>query len=229
MNLVDTPRGPARVQLVVPRRPAALVVLGHGAGGDTTAPAVVAVADALAAAGVAVARVDQPYRVAGRRTPAPAPQLDEAMLAVVAVLRTERALAGRPLVLGGKSSGARVACRVAGATGAVGVVALGFPLHPPGAPERSRVGELLGAGCPALVCQGSRDAFGTPYDVIAAIDRAPAVTVHPVEGGDHSFVARRSAGRTTAECLAEVADVVVAWVLAQTGQARLGPGHTGAT
>jgi len=215
--LVDTTHGVARVQLGVPRDARALAVLGHGAGGDVTTPAVVAVAQGLMACGIAVARVDQPYRVAGRRAPAPAPQLDTAMLDVIRWLRGHDALSTTALVVGGKSSGARVACRVARRAGAVGVVALGFPLHPPARPERSRRDDLLAARCAVLVCQGTRDSFGSPAKVAAAANGDPLITVHAVTGGDHSFVARRVDGRTTAQCLAEVSEVVGQWVLGQVG------------
>lgn len=189
------------------------MLLGHGAGGDSAAPSLVVVAESLAAAGFAAVRFDQPYRVAGRRAPAPAAQLDEAAYDVVAHLRTT--YGEIPLVLGGKSSGARVACRIAASVGAVGVVALGFPLWPPGKPDRSRAPELEQAGAPVLVCQGDRDVFGTPADLAVAMRGLPGA-VHAVASGDHSFVARRSDGRTTAQNLAEVAEVVAAWVLAQT-------------
>jgi uncharacterized protein len=207
-ELVTTGAGPARVVLTAPPGSRALVVLGHGAGGDCTAPALVAARDALVAAGIAVALVDQPYRVAGRRTPDPAPKLDAAMSEVLATLLPS--LPAAPFYLGGKSSGARVGARIARSVGAQGVVALGFPLHPPGRPERSRAAEL-DAGCPLLVVQGSRDAFGTPDEVRAAASGLP-VTVHPVAGGDHSFVALRSSERSTKECLEEMAAAVTEWV-----------------
>ncbi|MEV4480583.1 alpha/beta hydrolase family protein [Micromonospora coxensis] len=157
---LDTPRGPARVQTDLPAGPpVALLVLGHGAGGDVDAPDLVAVRDAVVGAGVAVARVTQPYRVAGRRAPAPAGHLDEAWTAVLSVLRGR--FPGVPLLVGGRSSGARVACRSATAVGAAGVVALAFPLHPPGRPERSRAAELS-TGLPTLVVNGDRDPFGVP-------------------------------------------------------------------
>lgn len=163
MTSFDTPHGPARVALDRRRgRPSSLLVLGHGAGGDIGSPDLVAVAAGALEAGVVVARVTQPYRVAGRRAPAPAAQLDAAWRQVVTALRSDPALARLPLVLGGRSSGARVACRTAAALGAVGVVALAFPLHPPGRPERSRAGELDALGVPALVVNGERDPFGVP-------------------------------------------------------------------
>ncbi|HVE64117.1 MAG TPA: alpha/beta family hydrolase [Mycobacteriales bacterium] len=217
MAQVETRRGLAAVHLSVPERAPALVLLGHGAGGDSSAPALAAVATALLVAGVAVASFDQPDRVAGRRMPAPAPHLDAAAMDVVHWLRSRPGLASVPLVVGGKSSGARVACRTAHVGGAVGVVALGFPLHPPTSPGRSRAAELHLASAPVLVCQGSRDIFGSPAEVADAGLGLAGLTVHAVAGGDHSFRARQVDGRTTAQCLAEVADVVVQWVGAQTG------------
>ncbi|MGI5214592.1 alpha/beta hydrolase family protein [Plantactinospora sp. CA-290183] len=161
---IATPRGPARVDVESPGaggpRPATLLVLGHGAGGDVDAPDLVALRDAALGAGIAVARVTQPYRVAGRRAPAPAGHLDEAWTAVVRAL-LDRYAPTRHLVVGGRSSGARVACRTARGLGAVGVVGLAFPLHPPGRPERSRAAELE-TGLPTLVVNGDRDPFGVP-------------------------------------------------------------------
>jgi predicted alpha/beta-hydrolase family hydrolase len=168
---LQTPRGLARVDLAVPAgRTVSLLALGHGAGGDVTAPDLSAVREAVLAVGVAVARVTQPYRVAGRRAPAPAPALDEAWSTVLATLTGVTGgdglagvptMAGLPLVVGGRSSGARVACRTGRALGAKGVVALAFPLHPPGRPERSRAEELQ-TGLPTLVINGDRDPFGVP-------------------------------------------------------------------
>ncbi|MEV4641540.1 alpha/beta family hydrolase [Actinoplanes sp. NPDC049548] len=158
---IDTPRGPARVQVVDPAGPpVSLLVLGHGAGGDVDAPDITAVRDVAVAGGVRVVLVTQPYRVAGRRAPAPAGHLDEAWTAVVGEVR-DQAL---PLILGGRSSGARVACRTASALGAAGVLALAFPLHPPGKPDRSRADELP-ATLPTLVVNGDRDPFGVPEPV----------------------------------------------------------------
>lgn len=179
-------------------------LLFHGAGGDMNAAVLLAVRDALVAGRWTVARLDQPYRVAGRRAPAPAPQLDEVALLVAASLRG-------PLLLVGKSSGARVACRIARATDAVGVVALGFPLHPPGPPDKSRAAELTGAGVPVLVLQGGRDTFGTPAEIRETVGKRRGFTVREVVGGDHSFNARRADGRTTADCLAEVATATLHW------------------
>jgi predicted alpha/beta-hydrolase family hydrolase len=158
---IETPRGPARVDTDLPVGPVGtLLVLGHGAGGDVDAPDLLAVRDAVVEAGVGVIRVTQPYRVAGRRAPAPAGHLDEAWRAVLTALRA-RHPAVSCVVVGGRSSGARVACRTAGAVGAAGIVALAFPLHPPGRPERSRADELA-TGLPTLVVNGDRDPFGVP-------------------------------------------------------------------
>ncbi|MEU4424148.1 alpha/beta family hydrolase [Actinoplanes sp. NPDC024001] len=155
---IETPRGPAAVVVTDPDGPVrSLLVLGHGAGGGVDAPDLVAVHGAAVAAGVRVALVTQPYRVAGRRAPAPANHLDEAWTAVVSALRVP----GLPLILGGRSSGARVACRTAPTLDAAGVLALAFPLHPPGKPEKSRAGELP-AAIPTLVLNGDRDPFGIP-------------------------------------------------------------------
>ncbi|WP_226353276.1 alpha/beta family hydrolase [Pseudonocardia sp. ICBG601] len=158
---VDTPRGPARVTLHRAEQPRGLLLLGHGAGGGVDAPDLVTATAAATAAGFDVGLVEQPYRVAGRRAPAPAGHLDEAWLAVVAAVRPGH---DGPLVVGGRSSGARVACRTATTAGAAAVLCLAFPLHPPGRPERTRAPELDGAGVPVLVVQGRSDRFGVPAD-----------------------------------------------------------------
>ena len=132
-------------------------MLGHGAGGGVTAPDLVTAAEEAAKAQVSVALVEQPYRVAGRKSPAPAHQLDAAWLAVVDALRGEA-----PVLCGGRSSGARVACRTAAGTGAAGVLCLAFPLHPPGRPEKTRLGELEAVEVPVLIVQGESDPFGMP-------------------------------------------------------------------
>src|SRR4051794_11135003 len=139
-----TPHGPARVHLHPVDDPAAALVLGHGAGGGVTAPDLVAATGAANDAGLSVALVEQPYRVAGRKSAAPAKQLDAAWIAVLEGLRAD-ALAGLPVITGGRSSGARVACRTAAAVGATAVLCLAFPVHPPGKaddPAKSRLPEL---------------------------------------------------------------------------------------
>ena len=138
-----------------------MLVLGHGAGGGVDAPDLAAVRDAAVAAGVRVALVTQPYRMAGRRAPAPAGHLDEAWTAVIRRI----GVPDLPLIFGGRSSGARVACRTAPVLGAAGVLALAFPLHPPGKPDRSRAAELP-TTLPTLVLNGDRDPFGVPVATV---------------------------------------------------------------
>lgn len=157
---METPHGPARVHLDRTTRAWCALVLGHGAGGGVGARDLVAAAAAAKAHGLSVALVEQPYRVAGRRSPAPAQQLDRAWIAVVERLQAKE-LRGLPLIAGGRSSGARVACRTAGLTEAVGVLCLAFPLRPPGR-DVSRLDELDAVTVPTLVVQGSGDPFGMP-------------------------------------------------------------------
>jgi uncharacterized protein len=177
MTEVATAYGPARLDVDQPvTAPLSLLVLGHGAGGSVDAADLVAVRDAAVAAGVAVVRVTQPYRVAGRRAPAPAGQLDSAFRAAVAAARAA-VPAGTPLIVGGRSSGARVACRTAGDLGAAGVLALAFPLHPPGKPDRSRAAELPVA-LPTLVVGGDRDPFGVPAPTATVEVRVVAGETH---------------------------------------------------
>ena len=190
---LETPRGLARVHVQAADEARAALVLGHGAGGGVGAPDLVAATDAALAAGVTVALVEQPYRVAGRRSPAPAAHLDEAWTAIVAQLR-ERELEGLRVLVGGRSSGARVACRTSAATGAVGVICLAFPLQPPGrASAPSRLPELDAVTVPTLVVQGERDPFGIPPE-------SPTRRVALVPG-DHSL---RSSSR--------VREAVAAWL-----------------
>jgi predicted alpha/beta-hydrolase family hydrolase len=155
---LDTPHGPARAHLREADSPHGWLVLGHGAGGGVESPDLKGATQAGLDAGLSVALVEQPYRVAGRRSPAPAAQLDASWTAVVEQLP----LGGLPLVAGGRSSGARVACRTAAGTGAVAVLCLAFPLHPPGRPEKSRLDELDAVTVPTLVVQGESDPFGLP-------------------------------------------------------------------
>ena len=181
---VPTRQGPARLHRTGRSpRGAATLVLGHGAGGGVDAADLQALAASVRAAGHAVVLLEQPWRVAGRRiAPRPA-ALDEAWVDAVRALRR-----GGPLVLGGRSAGARVACRTAGALDAAAVAALAFPLHPPGQPERSRAEELRACPVPVLVVQGDRDPFGTAAEVRRAVGRSrPGVRVVPVPGGDHGL------------------------------------------
>jgi hypothetical protein len=160
---VVTPHGRARVHLHSIADPRAALVLGHGAAGGVTAPDLLAATDAGLAERICVALVEQPYRVEGRRAPAPAHQLDAVWIAVLDHLLADE-LEGVPLIVGGRSLGARVACRTAAATPAAAVLCLAFPLEPPrrSGPARSRLPELDAVTVPTLVVQGARDPFGIP-------------------------------------------------------------------
>jgi uncharacterized protein len=184
---VETPHGRAKVHLHPVDEPVAALVLGHGAAGGVASKDLVTATDVALAERFTVALVEQPYRVAGRRSPAPARQLDAAWTAVVDDLR-EGELKGLPLVAGGRSLGARVACRTAEETGAVGVLCLAFPLQPPRGSSQSRLPELDEVQVPTLIVQGERDPFGMPP---ASASR----TVVQVPG-DHSL-------RTDLEAVAE--------------------------
>jgi predicted alpha/beta-hydrolase family hydrolase len=179
---IETPHGPARAHLHAVERPRAALVLGHGAGGGVGSGDLVAATEVALSEGVAVTLVEQPYRVAGRRSPAPARQLETAWLAVVEHLAAGE-LRGLRMIVGGRSLGARVACRTASAVGAVAVLCLAFPLVPPrrasGKPPVSRLPELEEVTVPVLVVQGERDPFGMP-------PAGPNRTVVRVPG-DHSL------------------------------------------
>jgi len=183
---IRTPLGPARVTATEPAGAVVgTLVLGHGAGGGTGSADLVAVTADAAAAGWRVLGVEQPWRVAGKRI-APAPlRLDEGWTAVLTALREERRLTG-PLVLGGRSAGARVACRTAAGLGADGVLCLAFPLHPPDRPERSRADELTAVAVPLGVVQGERDAFGRPEELAAVLTGQPGASLYAVPG-DHAL------------------------------------------
>jgi uncharacterized protein len=177
---IDTPHGPARAHVRAAEDPKGALVLGHGANGGVTAPDLVAVGEVALSAGLSVALVEQPYLVAGRRSPAPARQLDAAWTAVVERLR-EGELSGLSPIVGGRSAGARVACRTAADTGAPAVLCLAFPLHAPGrsAAGKTRLPELESVQVPVLVVQGARDPFGRPPE-------GPNRTVTTVPG-NHSL------------------------------------------
>jgi predicted alpha/beta-hydrolase family hydrolase len=179
-------------------------VLGHGAGGGVDAPDLAALAQALPRQGISVVRIEQPWRVAGKRV-APRPAaLDEATVAALNSIRVRT-----PIVLGGRSAGARVACRLARSMGAVGCLALSFPLHPPGKPEKSRVEELAGVGLPTFVVQGERDPFGTP-------DEFPERTeLTSIPQADHSFKVPRASELSQEEALALIVEAVVEWITAR--------------
>lgn len=192
---IGTAAGDAWVDLDRPQHARALLVLTHGAGGGVESRDLLAIRGAGAAAGIAVALVTQSYRVAGRRSPpGPQPQ-DDSWHTIMAALRRRRGLRDLPIVVGGRSNGARVACRTSTASGAAAVVALAFPLHPPGKPEASRLEELERPNVPVLVVQGDRDPFGMP-----PAGRGRRIVV--VAGADHSL----------AKGVAIVAQTVIAFV-----------------
>jgi len=189
---LETPHGLARAHLQPAAEPRAALVLGHGAGGGIAAPDLVAATRAAVGSGVSVALVEQPYRVAGRRSAPRPPVLDTAWVAICEQLAAG-ALRGLPLITGGRSSGARVACRTAAATGSIGVLCLAFPLVAPSGASRQE--ELDGAGVSVLVVQGAGDRFGMPEPA----ERRSVVVV----GGDHGLKSD----------LAAVADAVSSWLM----------------
>ena len=203
-RLVDTPAGTARASTTAPSgAPRGVLVLGHGAGGLRWTGDVLAVRDAAVAAGWRVVLVDQPWRLLGRRVGPGAAALDPAWRAVLADL-ADLPRPG-PLVVGGRSAGARVACRTAGGTGASAVLALSFPLHPPGRPAASRAAELAapgGLGLPVHVVQGRADPFGSPEEVRTALPAGGTVTE---VDGPHSL--ERSAAAVAAAAVAWLGDL----------------------
>ncbi|RLU99312.1 hydrolase [Streptomyces griseocarneus] len=204
---VSTPVGDARIHWFAAPKARLVLALGHGAGGGVEARDLQALAAALPAHGVTVALVEQPWRVAGKKV-APAPKtLDAAWTALWPAL----ARGGQPVVVGGRSAGARVACRTAKELGAVGVLALSFPLHPPGRPEKSRADELTGTGLPTLVVQGARDPFGRPEEFPAGTDLVP------VPDGDHGFAVPKKAAIGQDGALAVITEAVAAWTRKRTG------------
>jgi predicted alpha/beta-hydrolase family hydrolase len=201
-RMVATPKGEARVVTRRAKRPIATLVLTHGAGGGIDAPDLLRLARTLPQQDVSVALVEMPWRVQGKRlAPAP-PVIDECFTAVVDNLRMRS-----PLVLGGRSAGARSACRIGRQVGARGVLALSFPLHPPGRPEKSRLDELLGARVRTLVIQGERDPFGTPEEFPGSVELAV------VPAADHGMKVPKSADVSQADALAVVLEATLEWVV----------------
>lgn len=209
---VPTPAGLARVHLQTPARPVGLLVLGHGAGGGIEAPDLRAARDAGLAVGLAVALVEQPWRVAGRRVAEAPPRLDAAWRAVIDVLPDVG-----PLVVGGRSSGARVACRTAGDVRAAAVLVLAFPLVARNG--SSRLPELVRPDVPVLVVQGARDSFGVP-------EAQGSVAVHVIPAADHAFRVRRADGRTARDVAEQVRGVVGGWLTGVLAQAERSEAQT---
>ncbi len=221
VRTVGTPGGDARVTWHPAEDPRLVLALGHGAGGGIEARDLQALAAALPPLGVTVALVEQPWRVAGRKL-APAPKtLDAGWRAVWPELADQ----GPPVIAGGRSAGARVACRTALELGAYAVLALSFPLHPPGRPEKSRAAELLGAGVPTLVVQGGNDPFGKPAEFPDAgevsgksaagshggTDGGGAYALCEVPGADHGFAVAKSAAVSQERALAIITGKVAEW------------------
>ncbi len=202
VRTIATPHGDARLHTDRARSPLATLVLGHGAGGGVDAADLVALAEALPRQGVSVVRFEQPWRVAGKKI-APAPAvLDSGLVAAADQLRLRT-----PLVLGGRSAGARSACRTAEHLGAAGVLALSFPLHPPGKPERSRLDELVAVKVPVLVIQGENDPFGRPAEF-------PSTTVMAVvPGGDHGLKVAKGGPVSPEVALGLVVEAALEWIV----------------
>jgi len=210
-RMVATPRGDARLLVRRAKRPIAMLVLTHGAGGGVDAPDLVRLARTLPQQDISVTLVEMPWRVAGKKM-APAPAvIDTCYIAVLDNLRTRS-----PLVVGGRSAGARSACRIARAAGARGVLALSFPLHPPGRPEKSRLAELQQARVRTLVIQGENDPFGTPEEFPDDIDLAL------VPAADHSMKVAKSAPLSQADALAVVLEATLEWVVREVAGNRNG-------
>ncbi|OKJ07556.1 alpha/beta hydrolase family protein [Kitasatospora sp. CB01950] len=204
-RIISTPAGDARLHWFRAGAPRAVLLLGHGAGGGIEAPDLQAIAAALPAAGVTVVLAEQPWRVAGKKL-APAPKtLDAGWPAQFEAAAEE----GLPVYAGGRSAGARVACRTAAGLGAAGVLALAFPLHPPGRPEKSRAEELLETGLSTLVVQGGADTFGAPEEFPALPDTHRLVEV---PYGSHAFKVPKKAPLDQGEALALITDAVAGWL-----------------
>lgn len=208
-RLLATPLGDARVVVRRARKPIADLVLTHGAGGGIDARDLEAIATTLPTQGISVVLVEMPWRVQGKKL-APRPALiDEAYRAVLLGLRPRA-----PFVIGGRSAGARSACRIGAEAGAAGVLALAFPLHPPGKPEKSRVDELAGAGVPVLVVQGERDPFGRPEEFPDGTELAV------VPAADHGLKVPATGPVDQEGALAIVAEATLEWVVREVAGNR---------
>ena len=202
VRTIPTPHGDARVHTDRARSPFATLLVGHGAGGGIDALDLVALARSLPREGISVVRLEQPWRVAGKKI-APAPAiLDDGLVAVADKLRVRT-----PLVLGGRSAGARSACRTSKHLGASGVLALSFPLHPPGKPDKSRVDELEAVGVPVLVIQGENDPFGRPEEFPGSTELAV------VPGGDHSLKVPKKGPVSQDDALGIVVEATLEWIV----------------
>lgn len=200
--IVDTPHGDGRCHTFRARTPIATLLLSHGAGGGVDARDLVALAEALPRQGITVVLFEQPWRVAGRKVATPPATLDAGLKAAAGRLRRSG-----PLVVGGRSAGARSASRCASALGATGCLALSFPLHPPGRPEKSRLDELTGVGVPTLVIQGENDTMGRPEEFPTDLDLAV------VPGGDHGLKVPARGAVSQAEAMEIVVESALEWLV----------------
>ena len=212
LRSVDTPHGEARLDVRRARSPFVTLLLSHGAGGGTGARDLQALAKRLPAQGASVILLEQPWRVAGRKVATPPPTLDAALAAAARTLRVRT-----PLVVGGRSAGARSAARSAATLGAAGCLALSFPLHPPGRPEKSRLSELRDAGVPTLVVQGEQDTMGRPEEFPGDLDH---VDFAVVPGADHGLRVPRSAGLSDAEAMEIVVESTLEWLVREIAGPR---------
>ena len=212
VSSVDTPFGEARLHRDRSRHPVATLLLGHGAGGGVDSADLAVLAAELPRQGISVVRVEQPWHVAGKKIASRPEVLDRCFVAASDRLRVRT-----PLVVGGRSAGARSAARTAREVGAAAYLALAFPLHPPGKPERSRRDELEGAGVPTLVVQGERDPFGTPEEFPDDLD----LTVVP--GADHGFTVPKRGAVSQEEALQIIVEATLEWIVREvTGNRNQG-------
>ncbi len=199
---VDTPHGVGRLVTDRARTPIATLLLSHGAGNGIEARDLEALARHLPRNGISVVRFEQPWRVAGRKVATPPPTLDAALVAAYDKLRIRT-----PLVLGGRSAGARSAARCAKDLGAVGCLALAFPLHPPGRPEKSRLHELRGSQVPTLVVQGEKDTMGRPEAFPDEMEMAV------VPDADHGFKVPKRGTISQDEAMEIVVESTLEWIV----------------
>ncbi len=202
---VPTPHGEARLVTRRARSPFVTLLLSHGAGGGLGARDLEVLAARLPRHGATVVLLEQPWRVAGRKVATPPPTLDDALVAAARTLRTRT-----PLVVGGRSAGARSAARSAAGLGAAGCLALSFPLHPPGQPGKSRLEELRTAGVPTLVVQGEQDTMGRPDEFPDDLEH---VDFAVVPGGDHGLRVPKAAGLSQAEAMEIVVESALEWLV----------------
>jgi predicted alpha/beta-hydrolase family hydrolase len=209
---IETAHGEARLLTHRARSPFVTLLLSHGAGGGIGARDLQVLARRLPAQGANVVLLEQPWKVAGRKVATPPPTLDVALVAAARALRVRT-----PLVVGGRSAGARSAARSASGLGAVGCLALSFPLHPPGRPEKSRLEELRGAGVPTLVVQGGQDTMGRPEEFPDDLEH---VDFAVVPGGDHALRVPSSAGVSQVEAMEIVVESTLEWLVREVGGTR---------